>query len=139
MKVDFIVREDEAYRREEFRRRRRVTIDGWPLSLVSPEDLILSRLMWAKAGSSAEMETTPDVETRLAELFRRRSGSDRVVMACGMFDCARALIESNIRTAAPDITETELRVRMLSRLYGEDVSVERLDRIARRLRSRGSA
>jgi hypothetical protein len=52
VKVDFIVRKDEPYRLEEFRRRRRVPIDGQPMTLVSPEDLILSKLVWAKAGGS---------------------------------------------------------------------------------------
>jgi hypothetical protein len=52
VKVDFIVRKDEPYRREEFARRRRVTVAGQPMMLASPEDLILSKLMWAKAGGS---------------------------------------------------------------------------------------
>jgi hypothetical protein len=52
VKVDFILRKDEPYRLEEFRRRRRVLIDGQPMTLVSPEDLILSKLVWAKAGGS---------------------------------------------------------------------------------------
>jgi hypothetical protein len=52
VKVDFIVRTDEPFRREEFARRRRVTIAGQPMTLVSPEDLILSKLMWAKRGGS---------------------------------------------------------------------------------------
>ena len=52
VKVDFIVRKDAPYRRAEFERRRRVTIAGQPMTLASPEDLILSKLMWAKAGGS---------------------------------------------------------------------------------------
>ncbi len=52
VKVDFIVRKDDAYRRGEFERRRRVAIAGQPMTLVSPEDLILSKLLWAKAGGS---------------------------------------------------------------------------------------
>ena len=54
-KVDFIVRKDTPYRREEFRRRRRVEIGGHPLWVVSPEDLILSKLAWAKT-SRSEMQ-----------------------------------------------------------------------------------
>ena len=51
-KVDFVVRKDIPYRREEFRRRRHVEIDGHPLWIVSPEDLILSKLAWAKTSRS---------------------------------------------------------------------------------------
>ncbi len=51
-KVDFVVRKDAAYRLEEFRRRRRVEIGGYSFWIVSPEDLILSKLAWAKTSRS---------------------------------------------------------------------------------------
>jgi len=51
-KVDFIVRKDDRYRREEFRRRRAVELGGHRLWVVSPEDLILSKLVWAKPSRS---------------------------------------------------------------------------------------
>lgn len=51
-KVDFVVRKDVPYRLEEFRRRRRVDIAGRLLWIVSPEDLILSKLAWAKTSRS---------------------------------------------------------------------------------------
>lgn len=52
VKVDFILRRDEPYRHEEFRRRRRVNFGGVDLWIVSPEDLILSKLYWAKDSRS---------------------------------------------------------------------------------------
>jgi hypothetical protein len=55
VKVDCIVKKESAYRREEFARRRRINIDGQQISLVSPEDLILSTLEWAKE-SRSEMQ-----------------------------------------------------------------------------------
>jgi len=48
VKIDVIVRKDTAYRAEEFRRRRVATIDGADMWVVSPEDLILSKLDWAR-------------------------------------------------------------------------------------------
>ncbi len=48
VKVDFIVRKHHAYRLEEFKRRRRATIDGIEVAIVSPEDLVLSKLVWAR-------------------------------------------------------------------------------------------
>ena len=48
VKVDFIVRKDSEYRREEFRRRRRAMIDGVATFVVAPEDLIISKLDWAR-------------------------------------------------------------------------------------------
>lgn len=52
VKVDFIVRKDEPFRVEEFRRRRRVSLAGVEMWIVSPEDLILSKLDWAKDSHS---------------------------------------------------------------------------------------
>jgi hypothetical protein len=52
VKVDFLVRKDSEYRREEFGRRRRVTIDDHTMTIVAPEDLIISKLDWARDSRS---------------------------------------------------------------------------------------
>lgn len=52
IKVDMIVRNDSAYRRMEFSRRRAVNVEGMQLWLVAPEDLLLSKLYWAKDSRS---------------------------------------------------------------------------------------
>src|SRR6185436_19668796 len=52
VKVDFIVRKDTEFRQVEFNRRRRVMMDGVPVWLVSKEDLIISKLYWAKDSHS---------------------------------------------------------------------------------------
>ena len=52
VKVDCVVRKDGAYRLEEFSRRRSVSIDGELVTIVAPEDLILSKLEWARESHS---------------------------------------------------------------------------------------
>jgi hypothetical protein len=52
VKVDFIVRKEAAYRQQEFSRRRPVTIAGRRMWLVAPEDLVLSKLVWARESRS---------------------------------------------------------------------------------------
>jgi hypothetical protein len=52
IKVDFIVRKSEPYRLAEFDRRQQVHVDGRPLWIVSREDLILSKLAWARESKS---------------------------------------------------------------------------------------
>lgn len=52
VKVDCVVRKDNDYRREEFSRRRPVAIAGQQVFIVAPEDLILSKLDWAKESRS---------------------------------------------------------------------------------------
>jgi hypothetical protein len=69
IKVDIIVRKDEAYRRAEFERRRAVDLEGARIWLVSKEDLILSKLVWAKQ-SASEMQRR-DVQNLLATDLNR--------------------------------------------------------------------
>lgn len=69
IKVDFIVRKDTPYRRHEFGRRQRVRMPGFDAWIVSREDLILSKLAWAK-DSGSEMQLR-DVRALLA------AGADR--------------------------------------------------------------
>ena len=52
VKVDFVVRKNTPYRLEEFRRRRPTVIDGQTMWIVSLEDLVLSKLLWAKDSGS---------------------------------------------------------------------------------------
>jgi hypothetical protein len=52
VKLDIIVRKASAYREEEFRRRRLAKIDGVGMWVVSAEDLVLSKLDWARDSRS---------------------------------------------------------------------------------------
>jgi hypothetical protein len=52
VKVDFIVRKDSEYRRLEFSRRKPIELNGIQTWIVSREDLILSKLVWARHASS---------------------------------------------------------------------------------------
>ncbi len=52
IKVDFIVRKDGEYRKLELSRRQQIEIDGVQVAIVAPEDLILSKLVWAKESGS---------------------------------------------------------------------------------------
>jgi uncharacterized 2Fe-2S/4Fe-4S cluster protein (DUF4445 family) len=47
-KADFIIRKKRAYSEQEFSRRKDANVMGMDLSIVSPEDSILSKLEWSK-------------------------------------------------------------------------------------------
>jgi hypothetical protein len=51
-KVDLILQKDRPFSQEEFSRRRPVALMGTTALVASPEDTILSKLEWAKMGSS---------------------------------------------------------------------------------------
>lgn len=66
LKADFIVRRDEPYETAKFARRRAVDLEGLTAFVISPEDLILSKLQWAQGtGSVRQVE---DVRLLLRDL-----------------------------------------------------------------------
>jgi len=75
IKVDCIVRKETAYRKLEFSRRRKVEVLGVQFYIVAPEDLILSKLDWAKE-SRSEMQLS-DVRNLLDDA----SDLDRTYLA----------------------------------------------------------
>ena len=52
IKVDCIIRKNTSYRVEEFSRRQTIDLEQIPVSIVSPEDLVLSKLVWARHSDS---------------------------------------------------------------------------------------
>lgn len=75
MKVDMIIRKTDAYASEAFRRRHSVEIaPGLALDIISAEDLVLSKLAWAKEGES-------DLQLRdVRNLLRSATDLDRAYL-----------------------------------------------------------
>jgi hypothetical protein len=82
VKVDCIVRKDSDYRRTEFVRRRRGSIEGHGLALVAPEDLIISKLDWRRETRSEVqladvrnlLRSVPDLDKQYLEHWIERLG-----------------------------------------------------------------
>ena len=75
IKVDFVVRKDTPYRLKEFSRKKKISVDGQDLYVVAPEDLILSKLEWAKDSKS-------EVQLRdVKNLLQSVKGLDRRYLA----------------------------------------------------------
>lgn len=55
VKIDFIVRKNTPYRQTEFLRRQQAKVNSFKAWIVSVEDLLLSKLVWAKE-SQSEMQ-----------------------------------------------------------------------------------
>lgn len=64
IKIDFIVRKRDEYRQVEFERRQKVAVLDFTTYIVSKEDLIISKLWWAK-DSHSEIQLS-DVKNLLA-------------------------------------------------------------------------
>lgn len=55
VKIDFIIRKDTEYRKTEFKRRRQIIFEEIEIDITAPEDLVISKLYWAKE-SKSEMQ-----------------------------------------------------------------------------------
>lgn len=82
VKIDFIVRKDTEYRKLEFERRRSIPFEGIEIAIVTAEDLIISKLYWAK-DSMSEMQirdvknilkTVPDIDIDYLEEWINKLG-----------------------------------------------------------------
>lgn len=66
-----------------------------------------------------------DTDPQIAELVRRklleRSGAERMMMASGMFEAAKAMA---LASFPPGLTEIETKARLCERLYGDEVDVQ---------------
>lgn len=68
-KIDFIFRKPREFSRVEFGRRIRADVLGIPISVATPEDVILAKLEWAKrSGSERQVEDA-------AGILRAQAGS----------------------------------------------------------------
>lgn len=75
VKIDFIIRKDKKYSKIEFGRKRSIVFEELKINVTSPEDLILSKLFWAKDTLSEMqirdvrnlMKTVPDLDIKYIE------------------------------------------------------------------------
>jgi len=80
VKIDFIIRKKSEYRITEFKRREKVKIDGFEIYIVSIEDLIISKLIWAKDSNSQvqlndiENLMVQEVDKDYLEFWKRELG-----------------------------------------------------------------
>ena len=52
-KADFIILKNDSYRIAEFERRKKINFSDIQISLVSPEDLIISKIIWIQQSESS--------------------------------------------------------------------------------------
>ena len=82
IKVDFIVRKDAEYRKIEFERRRNIVFESVSIDITSPEDLVISKLDWAKDSLSETqigdvrnlIKTVPDLDMGYIEKWVAKLG-----------------------------------------------------------------
>lgn len=90
VKVDLIVRKHTLYRQTEFARRVKVGLPGFAAWLASREDLILSKLAWAKdAGSELQMRDVRNLLSAKCDVAYLRQWAPALNVSELLEDCLR--------------------------------------------------
>jgi hypothetical protein len=65
-------------------------------------------------------DTSPEIEERFRAMLMQRTGEERLIMGCGMWDTSRALVEASIRALYPNATTEMIRKGLFLRFYGHE-------------------
>ena len=74
-------------------------------------------------------DTDPAVALRLRKLMMERTGEERVLMGCSMFDAAKKIAGAAIRDRDPQVTRQEMRGELFRRFYGLEFGESERERI----------
>ena len=91
VKVDFIVKKETDYRKIEFARRRKIAFEDLNIYIVSPEDLIISKLYWAKDSFSEKQitdvrnlfNTVSDIDKEYIQKWVKQLGIEKIYKEVG--------------------------------------------------------
>ena len=67
-------------------------------------------------------DTHPDIAVRFRELMMSKSGEERLLMGCSMYDTAKQIVRSAIYNSRPGITDAEMKKEIFLRFYGPEFS-----------------
>lgn len=66
-------------------------------------------------------DTDPQIARLVRQRLLERSGAERIMMASGMFETAKAIVMASF---PPGLTEIEIKQRLVERFYGGEVDVQ---------------
>ena len=78
-------------------------------------------------------DTTPEIAARYKKLIMSKSGEERLLMGCSMYDTARKIVLSAIRNNNPAITNTEIKRQIFLRFYGHEFQPSDKEKILAKL------
>lgn len=74
-------------------------------------------------------DTSPEIEARIKTLIQQKSGSEKFLIGCSMYEFARALVLSSLKAKHPDFSPKQLKYEMFLRFYMEEYEDEQLEKV----------
>lgn len=81
-------------------------------------------------------DTSPEIAEYHRAALGRLRGEDRLRMACGMFETARALVLGSLPQEVRE-DSTERRIHFFRRFYGRDLEPAFFEAVVRRIKAEG--
>ena len=67
-------------------------------------------------------DTHPEIAVRFRNLIMSKTGQERLLMGCSMYDAAKEIVRSSIYNNNPGITKAGMRKEVFLRFYGREFS-----------------
>jgi hypothetical protein len=64
--------------------------------------------------------THPEAAVRFRKLMMSKTGHERLLMGCSMYDTAKEIVRSSIYNSRPGITEADVKREIFLRFYGQE-------------------
>jgi len=80
-------------------------------------------------------DTHPDIARKFQELMMSKSGEQRLLMGCSMYDTAKRIVQSSLASQQPGITARQMREGIFSRFYGHEFTQDEKQKILSALAS----
>ncbi|MDT8301173.1 MAG: hypothetical protein RQ760_06775 [Sedimentisphaerales bacterium] len=67
-------------------------------------------------------DTHPEITVRFRNLMMSKTGHERLLMGCSMYDTAKEIVRSYIYNEHPGIKDADVRREIFLRFYGQEFS-----------------
>ena len=74
-------------------------------------------------------DTSDQVGAQYLQMIMQKSGEERLLMGCSMFDTAKEIVRSSLLSHTPEIDPQDLRKNIFLRFYGHEYSEKELNKI----------
>ena len=78
-------------------------------------------------------DTHPEMAVRFRNLMMSKTGQERLLMGCSMYDTAKEIVRSSIYNDHPGIIEADMRREIFLRFYGREFNRDEREKFIKAL------
>ncbi|MDR4499675.1 MAG: hypothetical protein MRK02_17415 [Candidatus Scalindua sp.] len=79
-------------------------------------------------------DTSPAIEVKFFNMMMAKSGIERLKMGFEMYEMSRKMVIASITKDNPGITDKEMKISLLKRFYGDDLSSDTKKKFAEKIK-----